>query len=237
MVASEASQDWSAFCCLLVSYELVPRYLYRTLASCGAADLAVFFKYRLCWLTNSGSMAKPPSLMRKLSGASDTGRTESNATDAPPSSSEPSERSDAAAGASSSEPTPAVARKEASKSEAPAKPWEAPAWRAHCAQEREAARQVKPYESDLVDVLGARFGCVASGTERDTTERSDEEMWHDTASSLTDLKRACLEYGFSAGGSKEGLAARIYHPDQPDPLPKKRRRQAEILARRRQSVQ
>ena len=172
-------------------------------------------------------MAKPPSLMRKLSGASDTVRKESNASDAP--ANEP-------VGASRSEPAP-VARKEESNPEAPAKPWEAPAWRAHCAQEREAARQVKPYESDLVDVLGARFGCVASGTERDTTERSDEEMWHDTASSLTDLKRACLEYGFSAGGSKEGLAARIYHPDQPDPLPKKRRRQAEILARRRQSVQ
>ena len=176
-------------------------------------------------------MAKPPSLLRKLSGASDAGCKESNANDDAPASSEP------AAGASISEPAAAVARKQESKSEAPAKPWEAPAWRAHCAQEREAARQVKPYESDLVDVLGARFGCVASGTERDTTERSDEEMWHDTASSLTDLKRACLEYGFSAGGSKEGLAARIYHPDQPDPLPKKRRRQAEILARRRQSVQ
>ena len=172
-------------------------------------------------------MAKPPSLMRKLSGASDSGRKESNASDAP--ANEP-------VGASSSEPAP-VARKEESKPEAPTKPWEAPAWRAHCAQEREAARQVKPYESDLVDVLGARFGCVASGTERDTTERSDEEMWHDTASSLTDLKRACLEYGFSAGGSKEGLAARIYHPDQPDPLPKKRRRSAEILERRRQSVE
>ena len=38
------------------------------------------------------------------------------------------------------------------------KPWEAPAWRAHCAQEREAARQVKPYESDLVESLAARFG-------------------------------------------------------------------------------
>ena len=232
MAASEASQDWSAFCCLLVSY--------RTLASCGAADLAVFFKYRLCWLTNSGSMAKPPSLMRKLSGASDTGRTESNATDAPPSSSEPSERSDAAAGASSSEPTPAVARKEASKSEAPAKPWEAPAWRAHCAQEREAARQVKPYESDLVEGLGARFGCVASGIasgeERTAPERSDEEMWHATAESLAYLKRACMEYGISASGSKESLAARVYHPDQPDPLPAKRRRKAEILERRRQSA-
>ena len=180
-------------------------------------------------------MAKPPSLMRKLSGASDAGRTESNASDAPPSSSEPRERSDAAAGASISNSAASVARKEESNSEAPTKPWEAPAWRAHCAQEREAARQVKPYESDLVDVLGARLGCVASGTERDTTERSDEEMWHDTASSLTDLKRACLEYGFSTGGSKEGLAARIYHPDQPDPPLKRRRRQAEILERRRVS--
>ena len=184
-------------------------------------------------------MAKPPSLLRKLSGASDTGRTESNASDAadapPPSSSEPSERSYAAAGASSSEPAPSVARKQESNSEASTKPWEAPAWRAHCAQEREAARQVKPYESHLVDVLGARFGCVASGAERDTTERSDEEMWHATASSLTDLKRACLEYGISASGSKESLAARVYHPDQPDPLPKKRRRQAEILERRRES--
>jgi len=133
-----------------------------------------------------------------------------------------------------------VARKQESNSEAPTKPWEAPAWRAHCAQEREAARQVKPYESDLVDVLGARFGCVASGVasgeERTAPERSDEEMWHATADSLADLKRACMEYGISASGSKESLAARVYHPDQPDPLPKKRRRQAEILERRRQSA-
>ena len=175
--------------------------------------------------------------MRKLSGASDAGRTESNATDAPPSSSEP-----AAPAASSdtavarSEPAPSVARKQESKPEAPTKPWEAPAWRAHCAQEREAARQVKPYESDMVAGLGARFGCVASGDERSAPERSDEEMWHASASSLTDLKRACLEYGISASGSKESLAARIYHPDQPDPLPAKRRRKAEILERRRQSA-
>ena len=179
-------------------------------------------------------MAKPPSLLRKLSGASDAGCKESNANDDAPASSEP------AAGASISEPAAAVARKQESKSEAPAKPWEAPAWRAHCAQEREAARQVKPYESDLVDVLGARFGCVASGVasgeERTAPERSDEEMWHATAGSLADLKRACLEYGFSAGGSKESLAARVYHPDQPDPLPAKRRRKAEILERRRQSA-
>ena len=153
-------------------------------------------------------MTKPPALMRKLSGASDTVPKESNASDA----------------ASGGAPAPAA--------DAP-KPWEAPAWRAHCAQEREAARQVKPYESDLVEGLGARFGCVASGAERDATERTDEEMWNATADSLADLKRACLEYGFSAGGSKEGLAARIYHPDQPDPSPKKRRRQAEILERRR----
>ena len=172
-------------------------------------------------------MAKPPSLMRKLSGASDTVRKESNASDAP--ANEP-------VGASSSAP---VARKEESKPEAPTKPWEAPAWRAHCAQEREAARQVKPYESDLVDVLGARFGCVASGDsgeERSAPERSDEEMWHATADSLSGLKKACLEYGISASGSKESLAARVYHPDQPDPLPKKRRRQAEILERRRESA-
>ena len=164
--------------------------------------------------------------MRKLSGASDTFRKESNASDAP--ANEP-------IGASSSEPAP-VARKE-SKPEALTKPWEAPAWRAHCAQEREAARQVKPYESDLVEGLAARYGYVASGGERTAPERSDEDMWHATADSLADLKRACLEYGFSAGGSKEGLAARIYHPDQPDPLPKKRRRSAEILERRRQSVE
>ena len=176
-------------------------------------------------------MAKPPSLLRKLSGASDAGCKESNANDDAPASSEP------AAGASISEPAASVARKQESNAEAPTKPWEAPAWRAHCAQEREAARQVKPYESDLVDVLGARFGCVASGAERDTTERTDEQMWNDTADSLADLKRACLEYGFSAGGSKEGLAARIYHPDQPDPSPKKRRRQAEILERRRGKFQ
>ena len=163
-------------------------------------------------------MAKPPSLLRKLSGASDTGRTESNACDAP--------------GPPASSTTP-----EPDKPEAPTKPWEAPAWRAHCAQEREAARQVKPYESDLVEGLAARYGYVASGGERTAPERSDEDMWHATADSLADLKRACLEYGFSAGGSKEGLAARIYHPDQPDPLPKKRRRSAEILERRRQSVE
>ena len=179
--------------------------------------------------------------MRKLSGASDSARKESNASDAAPSSKEP-----AAPAASSdtavarSETAPSVARKQESNSEAPTKPWEAPAWRAHCAQEREAARQVKPYESDLVDVLGARFGCVASGVasgeERTAPERSDEEMWHATAGSLADLKRACLEYGFSAGGSKESLAARVYHPDQPDPLPAKRRRKAEILERRRQSA-
>ncbi len=183
-------------------------------------------------------MAKPPSLMRKLSGASDTVRKESNASEAQPASSEPSERSDAAAGGSSSESAPAVARKEESNSEAPTRPWEAPAWRGHCAQEREAARQVKPYESDLVDVLGARFGCVASGDsgeERSAPERSDEDMWHATAGSLEDLKRACMEYGISASGSKESLAARIYHPDQPDPLPAKRRRQAAILERRRDS--
>ena len=153
-------------------------------------------------------MTKPPALMRKLSGASDTVPKESNASDA----------------ASGGAPAPAA--------DAP-KPWEAPAWRAHCAQEREAARQVKPYESDLVESVGARFGCVASGAERDTTERSDEEMWNATADSLADLKRACLEYGFSAGGSKESLAARVYHPDQPDPPLKRRRRQAEILERRR----
>ena len=176
-------------------------------------------------------MAKPPSLMRKLSGASDTGRKESNASDAGDALTQSSEP---AAGASISEPAASVARKQESKPEAPTKPWEAPAWRAHCAQEREAARQVKPYESDLVEGLGARFGCVASGAERDTTERSDEEMWNATASSLTDLKRACLEYGFSTGGSKESLAARIYHPDQPDPPLKRRRRQAEILERRRE---
>ena len=174
-------------------------------------------------------MAKPPSLLRKLSGASDAGCKESNANDDAPASSEP------AAGASISEPAAAVARKQESKSEAPAKPWEAPAWRAHCAQEREAARQVKPYESDLVDVLGARFGCVASGGERTAPEQSDEAMWHVATESLADLKRACLAYGFSASGSKEGLAARIYHPDQPDPLPAKRRRTAEILERRRES--
>ena len=132
-----------------------------------------------------------------------------------------------------------MARKEESTPEAPTKPWEAPAWRAHCAQEREAARQVKPYESDLVEGLGARFGCVASGDsgeERSAPERSDEEMWHATACSLSDLKRACLDYGISASGSKESLAARIYHPDQPDPLPAKRRRTAEILERRKGSV-
>ena len=169
--------------------------------------------------------------MRKLSSASDAGRTESNASDAPPS----TEGSQPAAGASSS--AASVTRKEENNSEAPTKPWEAPAWRAHCAQEREAARQVKPYESDLVEGLAARYGYVASGGERTAPERSDEDMWHATADSLADLKRACLEYGFSAGGSKEGLAARIYHPDQPDPLPKKRRRSAEILERRRQSVE
>ena len=178
--------------------------------------------------------------MRKLSGASDAVRQESNATDAPPPSSEP-----AAPAASSeiavarSETAPSVARKEASNSEAPTKPWEAPAWRAHCAQEREAARQVKPYESDLVEGLGARFGCVASGVasgeKRSAPERSDEDMWNATADSLSDLKRACLDYGFSAGGSKESLAARVYHPDQPDPPLPKRRRTAEILARRRGS--
>ena len=156
-------------------------------------------------------MTKPPALMRKLSGASDTVPKQSNASD------------DAASGG---EPAPAA--------DAP-KPWEAPAWRAHCAQEREAARQVKPYESDLVESAAARYGCVASGEERSAPERSDEEMWNATASSLTDLKRACMEYGISASGSKEGLAARIYHPDQPDPLPKKRRRDAEILERRRGS--
>jgi len=128
-----------------------------------------------------------------------------------------------------------VARKEESKPEAPTKPWEAPAWRAHCAQEREAARQVKPYESDLVAGLGARFRCVASGGERTAPERSDEEMWNATACSLSDLKKACLDYGISASGSKESLAARVYHPDQPDPLPAKRRRKAEILERRRAS--
>jgi len=170
-------------------------------------------------------MAKPPSLMRKLSGASDTIRKESNASDAP--ANEP-------IGASSSEPAP-VARKE-SKPEALTKPWEAPAWRAHCAQEREAARQVKPYESDLVESLAARYGCLASGEERSAPERSDEAMWHATADSLRDLKRACLGYGISASGSKESLAARVYHPDQPDPLPAKRRRKAEILERRRQSA-
>ena len=174
-------------------------------------------------------MAKPPSLLRKLSGASDAGCKESNANDDAPASSEP------AAGASISEPAAAVARKQESKSEAPAKPWEAPAWRAHCAQEREAARQVKPYESDLVESVAARFGCVASGEERSAPERSDEEMWHATADSLADLKRACMEYGFSTGGSKESLAARIYHPDQPDPPLPKRRRTAEILERRRGS--
>ena len=172
-------------------------------------------------------MAKPPSLMRKLSGASDTVRKESNASDAP--ANEP-------VGASSSAP---VARKEESKPEAPTKPWEAPAWRAHCAQEREAARQVKPYEADLVESVGARFGCVASGVAsgegRSAPERSDEDMWHATADSLVELKRACLECGISASGSKESLAARVYHPDQPDPLPKKRRRHAEILERRRDS--
>ena len=188
-------------------------------------------------------MAKPPSLLRKLSGASDAGPKESNASDAsdsPPQSSEP-----AAPAASSDnsvargETATSVARKQENNSEAPTKPWEAPAWRAHCAQEREAARQVKPYESDLVEGLGARFGCVASGDSgegRTAPERSDEEMWHATADSLRDLKRACLEYGFSTGGSKESLAARIYHPDQPDPPLPKRRRTAEILERRRGSV-
>jgi len=134
-----------------------------------------------------------------------------------------------------SETAPSVARKEASNSEAPTKPWEAPAWRAHCAQEREAARQVKPYESDLVGSLAARYGCVASGEERRSApERSDEEMWHATADSLSSLKKACMEYGISASGSKESLAARVYHPDQPDPPLKRRRRQAEILERRRE---
>ena len=156
-------------------------------------------------------MTKPPALMRKLSGASDTVPKESNASDA----------------ASGGAPAPAA--------DAP-KPWEAPAWRAHCAQEREAARQVKPYESELVESGAARYGCGASGEERSAPERSDEEMGHATADSLADLKRACMEYGSSASGSKESLAARVYHPDQPDPVPKKRRRQAEILERRRQSA-
>ena len=156
-------------------------------------------------------MTKPPALMRKLSGASDAEPKQSNASDAAP----------------DSEPAPVA--------DAP-KPWEAPAWRAHCAQEREAARQVKPYESDLVESVAARYGCVASGEERPAPERSDEDMWHATADSLSSLKEACLEYGISASGSKESLAARVYHPDQPDPLPKKRRRQAEILERRRQSA-
>ena len=160
-------------------------------------------------------MTKPPALMRKLSGASDTVPKQSNASD------------DAAPG---SEPPPAAEDKQ----DAP-KPWEAPAWRAHCAQEREAARQVKPYESDLVESVAARYGCVASGEERTAPERSDEDMWHATTDSLSSLKKACMEYGISASGSKESLAARVYHPDQPDPLPKKRRRQAEILERRRQS--
>ena len=183
-------------------------------------------------------MAKPPSLMRKLSGASDTARKESNASDAPQSSSEPAPgAASKTAPTATSEPAPSVARKQESNSETPTtKPWEAPAWRAHCAQEREAARQVKLYESDLVEGLAARFGSVASGGERTAPERSDEEMWHATADSLADLKRACMEYGISASGSKESLAARVYHPDQPDPFPKKRRRQAEILERRRQSA-
>ena len=118
-------------------------------------------------------MTKPPALMRKLSGASDAEPKQSNASDA----------------ASGGEPAPAA--------DAP-KPWEAPAWRAHCAQEREAARQVKPYESDLVEGLGARFGCVATGEERTAPERSDEEMWHATGDSLASLKKACMEYGISA---------------------------------------
>ena len=175
--------------------------------------------------------------MRKLSGASDAAHQESNATDAPPPSTGSSEPAAPAASSDTavarSETAPSMAHKQESTSEAPTKPWEAPAWRAHCAQEREAARQVKPYESDLVEGLAARYGCVASGGERTAPERSDEDMWHATADSLADLKRACLEYGFSAGGSKESLAARIYHPDQPDPPLKRRRRQAEILERRR----
>ena len=197
---------------------------------------------QLLLIGNGCSMAKPPSLLRKSSGASDAGPKESNASDAgdaPPQSSEPSApaaSSDTAV--ARKETAPLAARKQESTSEEPTtKPWEAPAWRAHCAQEREAARQVKPYESDLVDVLGARFGCVASGAsgeERSAPECSDEEMWNATADSLADLKRACLEYGFSAGGSKESLAARVYHPDQPDPPLKRRRRQAEILERRRE---
>ena len=176
--------------------------------------------------------------MRKLSGASDAGRKESNAIDAPPCSEPAPGAASETAPTATSETVPAVARKEESSSEAPpTKPWEAPAWRAHCAQEREAARQVKPYESDLVGVLGARFGCVVSGDsgeERSAPERSDEEMWHATADSLSSLKKACMEYGISASGSKESLAARVYHPDQPDPPLKRRRRQAEILERRRE---
>ena len=95
---------------------------------------------------------------------------------------------------------------------------------------------MKPYESNLVGSVAARFGCVASGEERSAPERSDEDMLHATADSLASLKKACLEYGISASGSKESLAARVYHPDQPDPLPAKRRRKAEILERRRQSA-
>ena len=184
-------------------------------------------------------MAKPPSLLRKLSGASDAGPKESNASDAGDALTQSSEPAAPAASSDTAgarrETAPPVARKE-SNPEAPPKPWLAPAWRAHCAQEREAARQVKPYESDLVGSLAARFGCVAGGGERTAPERSDEDMWHATADSLSSLKKACMEYGISASGSKESLAARVYHPDQPDPLPAKRRRKAEILERRRQSA-
>ena len=95
--------------------------------------------------------------------------------------------------------------------------------------EREAARQVIPYESDLVEGLAARYGCVASGggtDERPAPERSDEDMWHATVDSLADLKRACQDYGISAMKSKEQLAARIYHPDQPGQKEKRRRLKA-----------
>lgn len=173
-------------------------------------------------------MTNPPALMRKLSNASDasdTVRKESNASDAPSNASNAPTARETSIVARRTKAT--AARKEI-ESDA-SKPWEAPAWRAHCAQEREAARQVIPYESDLVEGLAARYGCVASGDgtdERPAPERSDEDMWHATVDSLADLKRACQDYGISAMKSKEQLAARIYHPDQPGQKEKRRRLKA-----------
>ena len=81
----------------------------------------------------------------------------------------------------------------------------------------------------------ARASDASRAVRSEPTERSDEEMWHATADSLSRSEKGVPGVRHQRLRFEGGLAARVYHPTSPI-RPKKRRRQAEHFERRRASA-